>query len=271
MANLGLEKLGAYVEDWVRTAPSINDVDNVTHDAMDALVEANMVQYKAGGWDFKLHEKHPDAPRAEFKLMIREAPRVDTNPAYYDRFTLSSVLQAGEAGLLNGVNYVLGYPNAGKAIASAFARLAIVHLGIELAQLEQGKITHADGSRELGDIISAHEEGASVFAVDDTTTGGDTKIEGWRKIAQHGLSYAGLALIVERDPLGSALVRERTSAGVYPSIHWLTLAQYAVQALELPNEAIQRELTYPTRLYEWNVANNNLGSLPDPDLISLPT
>ncbi len=238
---------------------------------MDALVEAGMVQYKADGWDFKLHEKHPDAPKAEFKLMIRKAPGVDTNPAYYDRFTLPSVLEAGKSGQLDGVTYVLGYPNAGTAIAAAYVRLAKAYLGVELTQLEQAKIDHDDGTRELGDIISTFLEGELARTVDDTTTGGDTKIEGWRKVVQQGLSYAGLELIVERDPLGTALVRERTGAGVYPSIHWLTLAQHAVHVLDLPSEAIQRALTYPARLYEWNVANNNLGSLPDPDLISLPT
>src|ERR1700728_18619 len=113
----GIERLGTYVEDWVRTAPYADEVSDVTLDAMDALIEAGMVQYKADGWGFKLHEKHPDAPKAQFKLMIREAPGVDTSPAYYDRFTLPSVLQAGNAGRLDGITYVLGYPKAGTPIA----------------------------------------------------------------------------------------------------------------------------------------------------------
>jgi len=268
MADLGVERLGEYVEDWSRNAPSADEVDGVTYDAMDALVEAGMVQYNPDGWDFKLHEKHPDAPKAEFKLMIREAPGVDTDPAYYDRFTLPSVLQAGETGLLDDVTYIVGYPNTGTPIAKAFASLATAHLGVELVQLEQEKITHSDGKRELGDIDDEYEEGKKILAVDDTATGGDTKIEGWKKIIQNGLSYAGLALIVERDPLGSALVRQRTGARVHSSMHWMTVVQHAARVLDLPDGAIQRELAYPKRLYEWNVANNNLGSLPDPDLIS---
>lgn len=267
MADLGIERLGTYVEEWSRSAPIADEVNGVTHDALDALVEAGMVQYNPDGWDFKLHEKNPDAPRAEFKLMIREAHGVNTDPAYYDRFTLPAVLQAGESGLLHNVSYVVGYPNAGTPIAEAFTRLAIAHLGVGLVQLRQGKIMRDGGARELGYIESEYEEGKETLAVDDTATGGDTKIEGWRRITEHGLAYAGLVLIVERDPLGSALVRQRTGAGVYPSMHWMTVIQHAARVLDLPDGAIQRELAYPSQLYEWNVANNNLGSLPDPDLI----
>jgi len=268
MADLGVERLGAYVDNWAQTAPIADEVDDITRDALDALIAAGMVQYNPDGWNFKLHEKNPDAPKADFKLMIREAPGVDTNPAYYDRFTLPSVLQAGETGLLDGVTYVLGYPNAGTPIATAFSRLTRAHLGIDLAQLVQAKVTHADGKRELGDITSEHEEGELTLAIDDTATGGDTKIEGWQRVVQQGLAYAGLVLIVERDPLGSALVRERTGAGVYPSMHWMTLVQYAAKVLDLPAGAIQNELSYPTRLFEWNVAHGKAGSLPSLDAIA---
>ena len=205
-----------------KKTPNEFKVDKTIIDAQDALIEAGMVQFKADGWDFKLHEKHPEAPKAQFKLMIREAPGVDTSPAFYDRFVLPSVLQAGESGILDGVDYVLGYPNAGTPIAEAFIRLADTHLGFDLQQLSQDKITHADGKRELGDITSEYEDGEIVLAIDDTATGGDTKIEGWRKIVQHNLGYAGLVLLVERDPLGSALARERTNAAVRPSMHWLS-------------------------------------------------
>ena len=262
IAGIDTERLGAYVEAWAQSAPGADDVDRATRDAQDALIEAGMVQYRPDGWSFKLHEKHPDAPKARLKLMIREAPGTDTNPAYYDRFTLPSVLQAEAADRLDGLTYVLGYPNAGTPIAEAFVRLARIHLGVELVQLNQGKITHANGSRELGGITSDYREGEATLAIDDTSTGGDTKIEGWQKIIEHNLAYAGLALIVERDPLGSALVREVTGAGVHPSIHWLTSVQRAADVLDLPSGAMQRELDYPVRLFEWNVANNNLGSLP---------
>ncbi len=268
MSGVDAERLGTYVEDWVMAAPNADEVGDVALDAMDALIEAGMVQYNPEGWDFKLHQKHPDAPKAEFKLMIRKAPGVDTNPAYYDRFTLPSVMQAGENGRLNGVKYILGYPNAGTAIAEAFVRLSDDWFGIELEQLIQDKVDLGGGKRELGDIATDYEEGEMVEAVDDTATGGDTKIEGWQKIIHHKLGYAGLTLIVERDPLGSALVRERTGAGVYPSMHWMTIVQRAAKVLDLPDGAVARELNYPVQLFEWNVANDNLGSLPNPDLLA---
>lgn len=267
MSEVNFERLGAYVEDWVHSAPEAHDIDPVTRDGQDALIEAGMVQFNPDGWDFKLHEKHPDAPRAQFKLMIREAAGVDTNPEYYNRFTLPSVIEAGETGRLERVRYILGYPNAGTPIASAFARQAHRHLGVDLEQLIQAKITHPDGSRELGKITSEYVEGELTEAIDDTATGGDTKIEGWRQVTEHGLAYNGLILIVERDPLGSALVREKTSAGVHPSMHWMSLVQRAAKVLELPQSAVQKELDYPSRLFEWNVANNNLGSLPTLDSV----
>lgn len=268
MVTPGIEQLGTYLESWAQSAPKAEDMDPYTRDAMDALVEAGMVQYKPGGWDFKLHEKNPDAPKAEFKLMIREAPGVNTHPSLYDRFVLPTVMHAGESELLGDAEYVVGYPNAGTAIAAALVRLAKERLGIKVEQLEQDKVVFDDGKRELGDITTPFREGAKTWAADDTATGGDTKIEGWRKVVQHGLSYAGLFLIVERDPLGTALVRERTKAPVYSSIHWLTLAQHAVRSLELPEEALQLEMSYPLRLFEWNVANNKLGSLPSPELLT---
>jgi orotate phosphoribosyltransferase len=261
------EKLGEYLEDWVRSAPGPEEAGSITLDAMHALLEAGMVQFNPEGWDFKLHEKHPDAPKALFKLMIREAPGVDTNPAYYDRFTLPSVFQAGEAGLLENSTYVLGYPNAGTPIASAFARLASMYAGVQLVRLEQSKINYPDGRRELGEITNPYTAGESVYAVDDTATGGDTKIEGWQKITQHGLAYAGLGLIVERDPLGSALIRQRTGSGVYPSMHWLTVISHAATALDLPTNAVRQELDYPLKLFEWNVEHDNLDRLPNSALL----
>lgn len=267
MATTEIEALGGYLENWVHGAPHPSDMDSVGHDAMLALVEAGMVQYNPEGWDFKLHEKHPDAPKAQFKLMIRQAPGVDTNPAYYDRFTLPSVLQAGESGALHDVDSVLGYPNAGTPIAKAFVRLSSEHLGIQLEQLQQEKITHQDGRRELGAITSQTQDGEMTVAIDDTATGGDTKIEGWKQIVKHGLGYAGLILLVERDPLGTELVRQKTGAEVATSMHWLTIIQCAAKALNLPRGAAQQEFDYTRRLFAWNVANDNLGSLPDPKLI----
>jgi orotate phosphoribosyltransferase len=268
MSQAGVEKLGGYLEEWVRSAPCAEETDSISLDATDALIEAGMVQYKPEGWDFKLHETHPDAPRAQFKLMIRNAPGTDTNPAYYDRFTLPSVVQAGQGGRLDAVKYVLGYPNAGTPIASAFVRLAREHMGIELEQLEQSKTTYADGRRELGKITSPYEIDEAVYAVDDTATGGDTKIEGWRRITEQGMTYAGLGLIIERDPLSSALIRQITRDGVYPSMHWLTVVRRAAKVMDLPDGAIQQELDYPMELFEWNVANNKLGRLPDSGRLS---
>lgn len=265
MSDAQFERLGSYVDDWVRSAPSPEDLDPISIDAQDALIEAGMVQFNPEGWDFKLHEKHPDAPRALFKLMIREAPGVDTNPDYYDRFVLPSILEAGSSGMLDDVRYVLGYPNAGTPIAEAFVRQAGAQLGVSLEQIKQSKITHPDGKRELGEIVGEFEEDESTLTIDDTATGGDTKIEGWQKVNEHSLSYAGLVLIVERDPLGTALVSERTGAGVYPSMHWMTLVKRAATIMDLPQGAVEGELDYPSRLFEWNVQNNNLGSLPTLD------
>lgn len=263
MAEVDVAKLGTHLESWVNGAPDVRDLDTATLDGVDALIEAGMVQFQDGGWDFKLHEKHPNAPRAEFKLMIRKAPGVDTNPTYYRRFTRPSVLQAGETDTLEGVRYALGYPNAGTPIAAAFISLSHELLGLDLEQLTQQKITHKDGKRELGEIDLPYEEGALVRAADDAITGGDTKIEGFEKITAQGLGYAGLSLIVERDPLGTALVRQRTGADVTAAMHWLTIVKRAEQVLDLPNDAVQKELDYALRLFEWNVENNNLGSLPD--------
>lgn len=269
MAEIDIESLGAHVESWVQSAPALADLDTVTLDAMSALVEAGMVQFKSEGWDFKLHEKHPDAPRAQFKLMIREADGVDTRPEYYDRFTLPSVLRAGQTGRLKNVKYVLGYPKAGTPIAEAFMHLAYDHLGVELTQLEQEKITHEDGTRELGEITSECEEGAGTHAVDDTAVGGDTKIEGWGRIVEHNLEYAGLSLIVERDPLGTALIRERTKATVDAAMHWITVVKFAAMVRDLSPAAIQQELDYPKRLFEWNAEHGNLDSIPSLGALSL--
>lgn len=262
MAGINVETLGAYVERWVRSAPSFEDLDSIMLDAQEALIEAGMVQYNPDGWNFKLHEKHPEAPKAQFKLMIREAPGVDTDPAYYDRFTLPSVRQAAEIGELDNITYMLGYPNAGTPIAEAFVRLAKSHFDIELIQLKQAKVTYDDGTRELGPITSEYTEGEPTKAIDDTATGGDTKIEGWKKIKEHRLTYRGLLLIVERDPLGTALIRERTGARVDTSIHWMTLVKMAGRVLDLPEAAIRRELDYPFQLFEWNASHNNLDSVP---------
>lgn len=262
MTKIDLEKLGGHIENWVLSAPTANDLEGVTLDAHSALIEAGMVQHNPNGWDFKLHEKYPEAPKAQFKLMIRKAPGVNTDPAYYDRFTLPSVLQAGEEGTLEGVRYIVGYPNAGIPIARSFVHLAAVHLGIELKQLQQNKIIHGDGKRQLGEIQGELTPEELTKAADDTATGGDTKIEGWQRILERKLRYAGLILLVERDPLASALIRERTGSIVSASMHWLTIVQLAGRAFNLPEAAIRREMDYPLRLFEWNATHGNLGRIP---------
>ena len=271
MSETNFEKLGDVLEEWTRSVPT--ESDDVVIDAQDALIEAGMVQYKEAGWDFKLHEANPAAPKAQFKLMIREADGVDTSPAYYHRFVLPSVLQAINDGRLEDVRYVLGYPNAGTPIAAAFVHLANIHIGLDLRQITQNKINNPDGTRELGEINKQDtegelvQEGALTEAIDDTATGGQTKVEGWRKISASNLSYSGLSLIVERDPLGSELVRQLTGARVSASMHWLGVVGRAATVLDLPKDAVQREMDYALRLFEWNVANKKTANLPDPDLI----
>lgn len=260
------EALGEYLENWVNSVPA--EIDNlVLLDAHDALIEANMVQFNPNGWDFTLHQKFPEAPKSQFKLMIRRAEGVDTNPQYYRRFVLPSVLMAETALIRDTVKYVVGYPNAGTPIAAAFVELANRELGLNLEQLIQNKITYDDGSRELGDITGEFEEGAATRAVDDTTTGGATKIQGWGAITGQGLGYSGLSLIVERDPLGSALVRSRTGGDVTASMHWLSVVDRAAQVKGLPADAVQREADYSMRLFEWNVENGNTDGLPHPSFL----
>lgn len=263
MSEASMEELGTYLRNWTVTAPTPHDIDDLTRNAVDAIVEAGMVQYNPNGWDFKLHEKNPDAPRAPLKLMIREAPGVDTDPRYYDRFTAPAVHQAAARGTLDSLRYVLGYPNAGTPIARAFRDHADAHFGVKLEQLDQDKVVNDDGTRELGQITSDYTQGETVLAIDDTATGGDTKIEGWKKVNEHGLTYAGLSLVVARDPLGLALVRERTGSEVNASIHWITVVGRAAAILDLPERVVHQEIDYPVKLFEWNVTNGNLAGLPE--------
>lgn len=267
MAQESFETLGDYVESWVQSAPTLAEVDSIIFDAQTALLEAGMVQFNPDGWDFKLHEKYPEAPKSQFKLMVREATGVNTDPSYYDRFVLPSVLTASKLGQLDKVHYVLGYPNAGTAIAAAFVRQADSYAGIKLEQLQQAKVINDDGTRKLGSIKEPYRRGVPVLAVDDTVVGGDTKIEGFLSITTSSLGYSGLSLLVERDPLGTERVRQDTSARVDTAIHWLTLIEHAGRELDLPKDALQRARDYPKQLLEWNVKHDNIVGLPDPRVL----
>lgn len=156
-----------------------------------------------GPFEFKLHEKHPDAPRAPIKLNLRFPPK--------GALTWELVEQIGNAlyqlSCQAQIHYdcVVGVPKAGDPFAKLFSKLASAPLlFLDKKETERGRMI-------LPLLQGEYQNGWRVLIIDDTVVMADSKREAIQAVKANGLVVAGIEVLVDwehggRDDLEAAEV-----------------------------------------------------------------
>ena len=148
----------------------------------------------AGPFEFKLHEKHPDAPRSPIKLNLRFPPKgtlswelVEQIGKVFYQLSCQSQVQ---------YDCVIGVPKAGDPFAQAFSRLASVPL-LTLEKEETKK-----SRKVLSFLRGEYQQGWRVLIIDDTVVMADSKFEASNAVIANGLVVAGIIILVDWEHRG---------------------------------------------------------------------
>ncbi len=169
--------------------------------ALDLFDEGIMLTN--GPFNFKLHEKHPDAPHPPIKVNIRFPPRGTLTNALAERIgnTLHRLVCE------NQLQYdcVVGVPKAGDPLAKVVARLASVPLlFLEKEETDIGRMV-------LPVLRGEYQKDWRVLIVDDVVVMADSKFEAIAAVKANGLRVAGVEVLVDwehggRDDLEKARI-----------------------------------------------------------------
>ena len=154
-----------------------------------------------GPFEFKLHEKHPDAPYPPIKVNLRFPPKGTLTNELVERIGDALYQLSCE----NQLRYdcVVGVPKAGDPLAKVFARLASVPLlFLEKEEKESGR-------KVLPVLNGEYQKGWRVLIVDDVVVMADSKFEAITAVRANKLVVAGIEILVDwehggRDDLEKA-------------------------------------------------------------------
>lgn len=164
------------------------------------LFNINAIEF--GSFEFKHHEKQPNAPLAPIKINLRTV----NHPIKPGKLTDSLVFDIAVhlIGKIERENiqfdYVAGIPRAGEPFAEIIAKI----LGKPLLRIE--KIDKGRGKRKVGKIISSHpvKPDQKVLVIDDVITKGNSKQETINVFESAGLIIAAIVLFADREEGGMA-------------------------------------------------------------------
>ena len=156
-----------------------------------------------GPFDFKFHEKHPEAPHPPIKVNVRFPPRGTLTNELTERTgnTLYRLVRE------NQLQYdcVVGVPKAGDPLAKVVARLASTPLlFLEKKETDKGRMV-------LPILRGEYQRDWRVLIIDDVVVMADSKLEAIAAVKANGLRVAGVEVLVDwehggRDDLGKAEV-----------------------------------------------------------------
>lgn len=142
-----------------------------------------------GPFEFKLHEKNPNAPRSPIKLNLRFPPKGALTEELVERIGNALYRLSCE----NQIQYdcVVGVPKAGDPFAKVFSRLASIPL-LSLEKEETGK-----GRKVLPVLRGEYRKGWRVLIIDDTVVMADSKFEAIAAVRANSLRAAGVEVLVD--------------------------------------------------------------------------
>jgi len=147
-----------------------------------------------GPFEFKLHEKNPDAPRSPIKLNLRFPPKGVLTWELVEQ--IGSVLY--QLSCQDQIQYdcVIGVPKAGEPFAKVFSRLASVpFLSLEKEEREKTR-------RVLSALRGEHRKDWRALILDDTVVMADSKFETIKAVKANGLLVAGIVILVDWEHSG---------------------------------------------------------------------
>ncbi len=159
-----------------------------------------------GPFEFKLHEKHPDAPHPPVKINIRFPPKGTLTNELVERIGYALYQLSCE----NQLQYdcVVGVPRAGDPLAKTFARLASVPLlFLEKEEAEKGRMV-------LPVLRGEYQKGWRTLIIDDVVVMADSKLEAIAAVRTNELIVAGVEVLVDWEHGG----RDDLEAAGFPAL-----------------------------------------------------
>lgn len=138
-----------------------------------------------GPFNFKFHERHPDAPKSPMKVNLRGTIKPGLiemiGNAFYRVVRDNSF----------NCDYVVGVPKAGDPLAKVVARkTAIPQLFLEKEEMGERR-------RILPHIRGEYQKGQHVLIIDDVVVMADSKFEAIEAAEANGLIVIGIAVLVD--------------------------------------------------------------------------
>ena len=142
-----------------------------------------------GPFDFKFHEKHPNAPHSGIKVNLRFSPEGTLTNELTERIgnALYQVICEGQL----QYDCIVGVPKAGNPLAKAVARLASVPLlSLEKEETEKRRMI-------LPVIQGEYHQGWRVLIIDDVLVMAYSKFEAIEAVKGNGLAVVGIAVLID--------------------------------------------------------------------------
>lgn len=160
------------------------------------------------GFELKLHQTQPDAPKSPIYLNLRTKDH-PKNPGLLTPEIMELVGDCfAELELTAQVpQRFADIPNAGGPFGDQFQRIS-QDWDNPPGRLTLEKIIEDDGTRYIsGEIEGDYDPGMTCLLVDELITGADTKLEAIGALESNGLTVAGVLLLADRGQGGSELLR----------------------------------------------------------------
>lgn len=217
------------------------------------LYAIGAIQISETGFEFKIHEIFPDAPKSPMKINLRKPPKglLEEEDIEY----LGRVLW--ETACENNLSYdaVVGLPKAGEPLAEAFVKAAEADgYSIALFYLQKKE---TDGKRKiLPGSISSEYNRKIVLIIDDVAANGLTKVETIRALQIMGLIVNDCLVLVDREEGAEGLLSIE-NVRLVPSLKMSEMLEILVKKKIITNDLKQRIANYGEKIQEYVEEQNN--------------
>lgn len=211
------------------------------------LYAMGAIQFSKTGFEFKIHQKFPDAPKSPMKINLREPPEglLEKEDIEY----LGEIFW--QAACENNLFYdaVVGLPRAGEPLAEAFIKAAKAD-GYSIILLSLQK-KETNGKRKiLPGSIPNKFRGKIILVIDDVAANGLTKIEAVRVLQIMGLTVDTCLILVDRQEGGEKLLFD-IDVQLIASLKMDEMLEILVKKKIITNDLKQRIANYGEEIQKY--------------------
>jgi len=205
------------------------------------------IQFSEPGFEFKIHERFPKAPKSPMKIDLRNPPKglLEEEDIEY----LGEILW--QTACENNLSYdaVVGLPRAGEPLAEAFIKAAKADdYFISLLHLQEkevkGKRTILPGS------ISSEFRRKIILVIDDVAANGLTKIEAVKALLSMGLTVNTCLILVDREEGAEELLSD-IGVRLIPSLKMSKILEILVKKKIITNDLKQKIANYGEEIQKY--------------------